>query len=40
MDGPDQPPAGSCPLGVDADLDGDTDVDLGDFRVLQQSFSG
>lgn len=38
--GPLNPPAASCPGGVDADLDDDGDVDLADFAIFQQSFTG
>lgn len=34
------PPAPSCPGGVDADLDLDGDVDPGDFAVFSQCFGG
>ncbi len=38
--GPETPPSGNCPQGVNADLDDDNDVDLADFRVFQLSFTG
>ncbi len=38
--GPDQPPADTCPAGVDADLDGDGDVDRADFALFQVGFTG
>ena len=33
-------PAGTYPPGVDADLDYDGDVDLADFLIFQQNFTG
>jgi len=38
--GSSNPPALTCPPGVDADFDLDGDVDLADFLVLQQNFTG
>jgi hypothetical protein len=38
--GPAAPPAETCPAGVDADLDGDGDVDLIDFGQFESAFSG
>ena len=40
LDGPDQPPAETCPPGVDADLDCDGDVDVRDYAVFQENFGG
>jgi hypothetical protein len=37
LSGPNLPPAGACPGGVDADLDNDSDVDLRDFAKLQKA---
>ena len=37
--GPDLPPAGTCPEGVDADFDNDDDVDLIDFQWFQAGFN-
>ncbi len=37
--GPDVPPAGTCPEGVDADFDNDDDVDLIDFQWFQIGFN-
>ncbi|MCH7700237.1 MAG: dockerin type I repeat-containing protein [Planctomycetes bacterium] len=37
--GPDVPPAGTCPEGVDADFDNDDDVDLIDFQRFQTGFN-
>ena len=34
------PPAPTCPPGVDADFDDDGDVDLADFLIFQQNFTG
>jgi hypothetical protein len=34
-----QPPASSCPPGVDADLDGDGDVDLADYSTLTHFYA-
>lgn len=34
------PPAVTCPPGVDADLDDDGDVDTGDFALFTQCFGG
>jgi hypothetical protein len=34
------PPAPTCPAGVDADFDDDGDVDLSDFAELSQDFTG
>ena len=33
-------PAGTYPPGVDADLDYEGDVDLADFLIFQQNFTG
>jgi hypothetical protein len=38
--GANNPPAASCPLGVDAHLDSDGDVDLSDFTIFAQNFTG
>ena len=38
--GSNNPPAPTCPVGVNADLDDDGDVDLGDFLIFQQNFTG
>jgi len=38
--GSNNPPAPTCPEGVDADLDHDGDVDLSDFLIFQQCFTG
>jgi len=38
--GSNNPPAPTCPPGVDADLDDDGDVDLADFLIFQQNFTG
>jgi uncharacterized Ntn-hydrolase superfamily protein len=38
--GANNPPAGSCPPGVDADFDNDGDVDLIDFATFAQNFTG
>jgi len=38
--GSNNPPAPTCPAGVNADLDADGDVDLGDFLIFQQNFTG
>ena len=38
--GPLNPPATTCPAGVDADFDDDGDVDLFDFTQFQLSFTG
>jgi hypothetical protein len=38
--GANNPPAGSCPPGVDADCDNDDDVDLTDFAEFSQNFTG
>lgn len=40
MNGPNQPPAASCPAGVNADLDADGDADLDDAAVFAVYFSG
>jgi len=37
--GPNQPPAQTCPKGVNADLDSDVDVDLADFDLFQLAFT-
>lgn len=34
------PPAPSCPLGIDADFDDDGDVDTADFAIFAQNFTG
>ncbi len=34
LDGPNQPPAATCDVGIDGDLDDDGDVDLVDFMLL------
>jgi hypothetical protein len=38
--GANNPPAGTCPPGVDADCDDDGDVDLSDFAEFSQNFTG
>jgi hypothetical protein len=38
--GSNNPPAASCPVGVDADLDDDGDVDTSDFALFAQCFGG
>ena len=38
--GSNNPPAPTCPPGVNADLDGDCDADLADFLIFQQNFTG
>ena len=38
--GSNSPPAPTCRAGVDADLDLDNDVDLADFAIFQQNFTG
>jgi len=38
--GSNNPPAPTCPPGVDADCDADGDVDLADFLIFQQNFTG
>jgi len=38
--GANNPPAATCPPGVDADCDSDGDVDLADFLIFQQNFTG
>ncbi len=40
LNGPNNPPAAACPSGIDADLDDDTDVDLGDFMLFQMAYDG
>ncbi len=40
LDGPNQPPAKTCPPDVDADLDCDGDVDVRDYAALQEAFEG
>ena len=37
---PRNPPAPTCPPGVDADLGDDGEVDLGEFLSFQQNFTG
>jgi len=34
------PPAATCPPGIDADLDCDGDIDLADFTLFQLNFTG
>lgn len=34
------PPAVSCPPGIDADFDDDADVDLSDYAMFSQQFTG
>ncbi|MCK4659256.1 MAG: hypothetical protein KAV82_07005 [Phycisphaerae bacterium] len=38
LNGPGQPAAGTCPVGVSADFDEDGDVDLTDFAAFQEHF--
>jgi len=38
--GSNNPPAPTCPPGVDADCDDDGDVDLADFLIFQNNFTG
>jgi len=38
--GSNNPPAPTCPPGVDADMDDDGDVDLDDFTIFQLCFNG
>ena len=40
LDGPNQPPAKTCPPDIDADLDCDGDVDLHDVGRFQLAFTG
>lgn len=38
--GADEPPAPSCPDGVDADFDADGDIDLSDFDIFTRHYTG
>ena len=40
LNGVSQPPASSCPVGVDADFDDNGTVDLADFAVFSRLFAG
>ncbi len=40
LNGPGNPPAGTCAPGVDADLDDDNDADLDDFALFTALFGG
>ena len=35
-----RPPAAQCPPGVNADFDNDTDVDVVDFVIFAQQYTG